>query len=110
MIAHLYIRGDNMGINVVTYRKGGNHEAVKAAARKLKAFAEKHGAQQFAMNSVVAGPDAGQWALILTFADWGAFGESMRSSSSDPAFVQIMSELDAAAELVSRRIVASVDL
>ncbi len=54
-----------MGINVVTYRKGGNPEAVKAAARKLKAFAEKHGAQQFVINSVVAGPDAGQWALIL---------------------------------------------
>ena len=99
-----------MSINVVTYRKGGKHETVTAAARKLKAFVEKHGAQQFVINSVVAGPDAGQWALIITFADWEALGKSMKSASSDPAFAQIISELDAAAEMVSRRIVASVDL
>jgi hypothetical protein len=34
-----------MSVSVVTYRKGGTHETVTAAARKLKAFAEKHGAE-----------------------------------------------------------------
>ena len=99
-----------MSVSVVTYRKGGTHETVTAAARKLKTFAEKHGAEQFIVNSVVAGSDAGQWALILTFADWGTFGRSMQSASSDPAFAQVLSEMDAATELVSRRIVTSVDL
>jgi hypothetical protein len=99
-----------MSISVVTYRKGGTGEAVKAAAQKLKAFAEKHGAQQLVVNSVIAGPDVGQWAFILTFADWEAFGKSMKSAASDPAYAQVLSGLDAAAEMVSRRIVMSVDL
>ena len=62
------------------------------------------------LNSVVAGADAGQWALIIAFADWNAFGKSMQGASNDPAFMQVLSELDGVAELVSRRIVASVDL
>ena len=99
-----------MTVSVVTYRKGGTSEGVKAAAQKLRAFAEKHGVQQFVLNSVVAGPDVGQWAFILTFADWEAFGKSMKSAESDPAFAQVRSQLDAAAEMVSRRIVVSVDL
>jgi hypothetical protein len=99
-----------MTVSVVTYRKGGTHEAVMAAARKLRTFVEKHGAERLVLNAVTAGPDAGQWALVLTFADWGAFGKSMQSASGDPAFAQVLSEMDAAAEMVSRRILVSVDL
>ena len=50
-----------MTVSVVTYRKGGSPEAVTAAAQKLKTLAAKYGAQQFMLNSVVAGADAGQW-------------------------------------------------
>ena len=99
-----------MSVSVVTYRKGGTREAVTAAAQKLKAYAEKHGAGQLVVNSVIAGSDVGQWALVVTFADWEAFGKSMKSASNDPEFAQVISGLDAAAELVSRRIVTSVDL
>jgi hypothetical protein len=102
--------GSTMAVSVVTYRKGGTRETVAAATRKLKAFVEKHGAQDLMLNAVTAGPDAGQWALVLTFADWRAFGESMQSAMSDPAFAQVLSEMDAVAEVVSRRIVVSVDL
>jgi hypothetical protein len=99
-----------VSVSVVTYRKEGTREAVTAAARKLKVFAERHGAEQLVVHSVIAGSDAGQWAFVLTFADWEAFGKSMKSASSDPEFAQVLSGLDAAAELVSRRIVTSVDL
>jgi hypothetical protein len=34
----------------------------------------------------------------------------MQGASNDPAFRQVLSDLDAVAELVSRRIVISVDL
>ena len=62
------------------------------------------------VNSVIAGSDVGQWAFVITFVDWEAFGKAMESASSDPEFAQVLSGLDAAAELVSRRIVTSVDL
>jgi len=80
------------------------------AAKQAKKIVEKHGAERLLLNAVTAGPDAGQWALVLTFADWGAFGKSMQSASGDPAFAQVLSEMDAAAEMVSRRILVSVDL
>jgi hypothetical protein len=99
-----------MAVSVVTYRKGGTREAVTGAAQKLKTFAEKHGAERLVVNSVIAGPDVGQWAFVLTFVDWEAFGKSMQSASSDPALAQVLSGLDTAAEMVSRRIVTSVDL
>jgi hypothetical protein len=69
---------DIMSASVETYRKGGTHEAVTAAARKLKAFAEKRDAGQLVVNSVIAGSDVGQWAFVITFADWEAFGKSMK--------------------------------
>jgi hypothetical protein len=99
-----------VSVSVVTHRKEGTREAVTAAARKLKVFAEKHGAEQLVVNSVSVGSDAGQWVFVLTFADWEAFGKSMKSASSDPELAQVLSGLDAAAELVSRRILVSVDL
>ena len=99
-----------MTVSVVTYRKGGTHEAVTAAARKLRASAMKHGAQGLALNAVIAGPDAGQWALVLTFPAWDAFGKSMQSTFSDPTAAQVLSEMEAAAGMVRRRILVSADL
>ena len=101
---------DEMTVTVVTYRKGGNPEAVTAAARKGKAVWEKHGAERFMLNFVAAGPDPGHWSLVIMFSDWNAFGKAMHGTDSDPAFLEFLSEMDAAAELVSRRLLGSVDL
>ena len=103
-------QGDEMTVTVVTYRKGGNPEAVTAAARKGKAVWEKHGAERFMLNFVAAGPDPGHWSLVIMFSDWNAFGKAMHGTESDPAFLEFLSEMDAAAELVSRRLLGSVDL
>jgi hypothetical protein len=99
-----------MTVTVVTYRKGGNPEAVTAAARKGKAVWEKHGAERFMLNFVAAGPDPGHWSLVIMFSDWNAFGKAMHGTESDPAFREFLSEMDTAAELVSRRLLGSVDL
>lgn len=97
-----------MPISVVTYRKGGTGEAVMAAAQKGKLIWEKHGAEFF-VNQIMAGPDAGQWVTVVQFADWPVFGKTMQATMNDPALHEFLTEIDAFSEMVSRRLLTSVD-
>ena len=99
-----------MPVTVVTTRKGGAREAMIAATRKLKAVTEKHGAESVTLNQVAAGPDAGQWVILLMFTNWEAFGKAMQSAMSDPATQDALAGVDAISEVVNRRVVAGVDL
>jgi hypothetical protein len=99
-----------MTVTVVTYRKGGTRDAVVAAARKGKAVWEKHGADRFMLSAVTAGPDPGHWSIAIMFANWGAFGKAMEGAATDPALWEFLSEMDATSEMVSRRLLMSVEL
>ncbi|MGD0106958.1 MAG: hypothetical protein ABSC06_23410 [Rhodopila sp.] len=99
-----------MPISLVTYRKGGTGEAMIAATRKLKLALEKYGAESIVISQVIAGPDAGQWSIVIEFANWDAFGKAMQAGLHDPAALEARAGLDAVAECVSRRLVAGVDL
>ena len=59
-----------MSVYMLTTRKGGKAEAMIAATRKLKATAEKNGAESVTLSQVVAGPDAGQWVIRILCANW----------------------------------------
>jgi hypothetical protein len=99
-----------MTVSVVTYRKGGAPDAIVAAARKGKAVWDKSGAQSFMLSFVAAGPDAGQSVVVVTFANWEAFGRAMQAASADPGLAEFLAAMDAISELVSRRLLGSVDL
>ena len=99
-----------MAVTMVTYRKGGNHDAMVAATRKLKDVLAKHGADSVGLNQVAAGPDPGQWVILIGFANWEAFGKTVQSALNDPAGGEAVAGLDAISEVVSRRVVAGIDL
>ncbi len=99
-----------MTISVVTYRRGGTHDVITAAARKGKAVFQKHGAAAFIASQVLVGPDAGQWAIVIAFANWEAFGDAMQGATNDPMFHEFVAAMDAVSETVSRRILTSLDL
>ena len=99
-----------MSVALVTIRKGGTREAMIAATRKLKTVAEKNGAEGLVISQVVVGPDTGQWVIRIGFTDWEAFGKSMQTTSNDPAAHEALAGVDAISEVVSRRVLASVDL
>jgi hypothetical protein len=98
-----------MAITLVTYRKGGKNTEMAAAAKQLKALALKHGAENLQLSTVIAGPDAGQWVLVLSFSNWESYGRAMAGSMGDPEFQQTLAQLEAAGETVGRRLVAGVD-
>lgn len=99
-----------MSIYVVTARKGGTREAMIAATRKLKAAAEKHGAESVTLSQVMAGPDSGHWVIRIASANWDAFGKAMHAAMNDKGAQDAIAGIDAIAELVSRRVVAGVEL
>jgi hypothetical protein len=98
-----------MAIILVTYRKGGKPADMAAAAKQLKALALKHGAEGLQLSTVIAGPDAGQWVLVLSFSNWESYGRAMAGCMGDPEFAKTLAQLEAAGETVSRRLVADVD-
>lgn len=99
-----------MSVSLVTFRKGGTGEAMIAATRKLKVVMEKHGAEGVTLGSVMAGPDAGQWVVRIICSNWEAFGKVSQAATNDPAAHEAVAGLDAVAEVVSRRLIAPVDL
>lgn len=98
-----------MTINLVTYRKGGKPAEMAAAAKRLKAFALKRGAEGLQLSTVIAGPDAGQWVLVLGFANWESYGRAMAGMVGDPEFEATLAQLEAAGETVSRRLLTGID-
>ena len=99
-----------MTVSVVTNRKGGTRDSMMAAARKGKAVFEKHGAERFMLSQVTTGHEVGQWAVVIMFANWEAFGKTMQAVSDDPAFLAFVSDMNDVSELVSRRMLTSMDL
>ena len=99
-----------MAINLVTYRKGGKPEDVTAASKQLRALVMKHGAEDLQLSTEIAGPDAGQWALVIRFKDWESYGRALAGATADPQFSAILGALDKVAEVTSRRLVAGIEL
>ena len=59
-----------MAIHLVTHRKGGSTTEVTPVVSRLKASALKSGAEDFRLSIELAGPEAGQWVLVISSATW----------------------------------------
>ena len=99
-----------MAIHVVTHRKGGSTTEVVAVVSRLKAAALRTGAEDFRLSVEVAGPEAGQWILVIRYSDMASFGSSIGAAMADPDVRAILEDLEKISPMTSRRIVAEVDL
>ena len=99
-----------MAIHVVTHRKGGSTTEVTPVVSRLKASALKSGAEDFRLSIELAGPEAGQWVLVIRFSDMASFGRAMGAAMADPDARAILEDLEKISPMTSRRIVAEVDL
>ena len=99
-----------MAIHLVTHRKGGSTKEVTAAVSRLKAAALRSGAEDFRLSVELAGPEAGQWVLVIRFSDMASFGRAMGATMADPDARAILEDLERISPMTSRRIVAEVDL
>ena len=99
-----------MAIHIVTHRKGGSATEVAAIVSRLKAAALRHGAEDFRLSIELAGPEAGQWVLVIRFSDMASFGRAMGATMTDLDGRAILEDLEKISPMTSRRIVAEVDL
>lgn len=98
-----------MAINLVTYRKGGKPSDFLGAAKQLKTFITKHGAEDLQILTEIAGPDPGQWVLVIRFSGWELFGWAMAAATADPDYATTIGALDAISEITDRRLAVEHD-
>lgn len=99
-----------MAIHLVTHRKGGSATEVTPVVSRLKASALKSGAEDFRLSIELAGPEAGQWILVIRFSDMASFGRAMGATMADRDARAILEDLEKISPMTSRRLVAEVDL
>ena len=58
----------------------------------------------------LAGPEAGQWVLVIRFSDLASFGTAMAAVLADTDARAILEDLEKISPMTSRRIVAEVDV
>ena len=98
-----------MSISLVTTRKGGTGEAMMAATRKLKVRWRSMGPR--ALCSTKSWPDPIRPVDYSNlYINWKSFGKVMQAASNDPALSEAVAGLDALSEVISRRLLASLDL
>jgi hypothetical protein len=99
-----------MAIHVVTHRKGGSTAEVTPAVSRLKVAALRSGAEDFRLSIELAGPEAGQWVLVIRFSDMASFGRAMQAAMTDADGRAILEDLEKISPTTSRRLVAEVDI
>jgi hypothetical protein len=99
-----------MAVNLVTHRRGGKPGDITEATKRLKALVMRHGAEDLQLSTEIAGPDPGQWVLVIRFKDWESYGRGLAGATADPEFATTLGALDALSEITGRRLVAGVEL
>lgn len=99
-----------MPVTEVTYWKGGKPDQVIPIAREAKGILTRHGATSVQLNRVHAGPEVGQWAAVIGFSSWEAYGRAREALANDPGYQASLAQAFEVAEVTSRRIVVSIEL
>lgn len=99
-----------MSITTLAYWKGGRTADMIAAARKSKAAFIRHGASDYRVGRVYAGPAVGLWEVAVTYTDWEAYGKTQQALAGDADYQALHDQILGTAEFAGRRIVIGHDL
>jgi hypothetical protein len=98
-----------MTVSAVSHYRGGTIEQVTPVAKKLKAAYLKHGIV-YRLSRFETGPNAGDWFVIVTFADQVAYDKAHAAITQDSECQQAFAEIATFAKRVSRELVVDLDL
>jgi hypothetical protein len=99
-----------MSVTEVTYWKVGKPDQMLPIAREAKGILQRHGATSVELNRVHAGPEIGQWAAVISYSGWEAFGRAREALANDSGYQTLLARASEVAEIASRRIVTSIEL
>lgn len=95
---------------IVVSRWKGSRENVVSNARKAKAIALKHGAEDMQVAQIFTGPNTGQWLVTTRFKSLEAMGALQPKIHSDPKFQAVMKAAMNTGEMLERSILLVEDL
>ena len=98
-----------MTISGISQYRGGTIDVVAPVARKLKAAYLKHGVA-YRLSRFETGPHAGDWFVVVTYADQTAYEKAQVTIAQDPECQQAFAEIATFAKRISRELVVDLDL
>jgi hypothetical protein len=98
-----------MTVSAVSHYRGGSIEVVTPLARALKAVYLKYGVG-YRLSRFETGPNAGDWLVVVQYADMAAYETAFASFAEDPEWQQAVTGISKIAKRVSREMVVDLDL
>jgi hypothetical protein len=98
-----------MTISAVSKYRGGTIDEVRPIARALRAAYQRLGIA-YRLSQVTTGPDAGDWMVVVTYADDATYMAAQAAIAKDPDCQQAFTAFATFAKRSSRELVTDVDL
>src|ERR1700682_2896192 len=102
-------KGKNMTISAIFHYRGGTIDEVVHLAKTLKAYYLKHGVA-YRLSRFQSGPNAGDWFVVVQYADQAAYETAQTVFTKDPECQQAFVEIAKFAKRISREMVIDLDL
>jgi hypothetical protein len=98
-----------MTVSAISHYRGGTIDEVAPLARTLKAIYRKYGVG-YRLSRIQSGPNAGDWRVVVTYADATACEKAQALFSQDAELQRVFVEIAKFAKRVSREMVDDLDL
>lgn len=98
-----------MTVSAISHYRGGTIDVVAPVAKKLKAAYLKHGIT-YRLSRFETGPNAGDWLVVVQYADRSAYERAQTAIAQDPECQQAFLEIAKFAKRLSRELVMDLDL
>ena len=102
-------KGKDMTISAISHYRGGTIDEVAPLAKTLKAYYLKHGVA-YRLSRFQTGPNAGDWFVVVQYADQTAYEKAQTVFAKDPECQQAFVEIAKFAKRISREMVIDLDL
>lgn len=98
-----------MTLSAVSRYRGGTIDDVTPLARTLKAAYLKYGIG-YRLSRFQTGPNAGDWFVVVQYADQTAYETAQAAIAQDPACQQAFAGIAKFATRIDRQLVVDLDL
>jgi hypothetical protein len=98
-----------MTVSAVSHYRGGTIDVVAPLAKTMKAVLLKHGAA-YRLSRFQTGPNAGDWLVVVQYADSTAYEKAQTAIAQDPEYQQVVAEIAKFAKRINRELVIDLDL
>ena len=98
-----------MTISAISHYRGGSIDEIVPLAKTLKAYYLRHGVA-YRLSRFQTGPNAGDWFVVVQYADQMAYEKAQAAFAKDPECQQTFAEIAKFAKRISREMVVDLDL